>query len=72
MSETFVTEKIASIKDYLSIHPEGIKISTCDAFHWGWNQDDFYNMPYVARKLEAEGFAVREQVNFGVNDYFIS
>ena len=69
--KTYVDEKIASIKK--SIEKYGYdKISTCDAFSYGWRKDDYLYMDSVANELKSQGFSVRVSVSYGVTDYYIT
>ena len=68
---TYVDEKIASIKK--SIEKYGYdKISTCDAFSYGWSKDDYLYMDSVASELRTQGFNVKVSVSYGVTDYYIT
>ena len=67
----YVDEKIASIKK--SIEKYGYdKISTCDAFYYGWSKEDYLYMDSVANELKSQGFSVRVSVSYGVKDYYIT
>ena len=69
--KTYVDEKIASIKK--SIEKYGYdKISTCDAFSYGWSKDDYLYMDSVANELKSQGFSVRVSASYGVTDYYIT
>ena len=69
--KTYVDEKIASIKK--SIEKYGYdKISTCDAFSYGWSKDDYLYMDSVASELRTQGFNVKVSVSYGVTDYYIT
>ena len=67
----YVDEKIASIKK--SIEKYGYdKISTCDAFYYGWSKEDYLYMDSVASELRTQGFNVKVSVSYGVTDYYIT
>ena len=69
--KTYVDEKIASIKK--SIEKYGYdKISTCDAFYYGWSKEDYLYMDSVANELKSQGFSVRVSVLYGVTYYYIT
>ena len=69
--KTYVDEKIASIKK--SIERYGYdKISTCDAFYYGWSKEDYLYMDSVASELRTQGFNVKVSVSYGVTDYYIT
>ena len=69
--KTYVDEKIASIKK--SIEKYGYdKISTCDAFYYGWSKEDYLYMDSVASELRTQGFNVKVSVSHGVTDYYIT
>ena len=69
--KTYVDEKIASIKK--SIERYGYdKISTCDAFSYGWSKEDYLYMDSVASELRTQGFNVKVSVSYGVTDYYIT
>ena len=69
--KTYVDEKIASIKK--SIEKYGYdKISTCNAFSYGWSKEDYLYMDSVASELRTQGFSVKVSVSYGVTDYYIT
>ena len=69
--KTYVDEKIASIKKSIEIYGYE-KISTCDAFSYGWSKEDYLYMDSVASELRTQGFNVKVSVSYGVTDYYIT
>ena len=69
--QTYIDTKIVSIKK--SIEKYGYdKISTCNAFSYGWSKEDYLYMDSVANELKSQGFSVRVSVSHGVTDYYIT
>ena len=69
--QTYIDTKIVSIKK--SIEKYGYdKISTCNAFSYGWSKEDYLYMDSVANELKSQGFSVRISVSHGVTDYYIT
>ena len=67
----YIERKIEDIKK--SIQEYGYdKVSTCNAFGYGWDREDYFYMDDVASKLRQIGVTVRKEMNFGVMDYYFS